>query len=283
MKIWIVGALGLVGSALREAAPSALATSRLDADIADIGSLSSFVEKHPGITHIVNCAAFSLVDASESRRSEAMQGNAEGPENLGIIAKGIGARLVHISTDYVFPGDLRRPLKETDPTAPPNFYGETKLEGERRLSAILPQACIIRTSSVFGKGGKNFLSKLLQIFQEKEEIFLNDDQWGRPTYAPDLAQGILRMLDVSGLYHFANAGAATKYTFGCAMKSLDEEAGIQVRTKKLAGTPGFAFPSLCKRPLYSVFDTSKIEQVLKTPIRPWQEALKEFLCASGSS
>lgn len=283
MKIWIPGAKGLVGSCVAKAiGPSALCTGR-EVDISNREQIRSFVKQNPGITHIVNCAAFSVVDSSETCRQEAFGANALGPENLGLVAQEIGSKLVHISTDYVFSGEQKRPLKETDPPAPLNYYGETKLEGEKMLQKIFPSACILRTSWVFGPGGKNFVGTLLKTLQEKEEIKLTDDQRGRPTYAPDLAIAILEMLDKSGLYQFANKGEATRFSFGCAMRNFAEQLQVPITAKSLVAVPSSAFVSRCQRPLYSVFDTSKIEQVLKTPIRSWQEALREFLCTIASS
>jgi dTDP-4-dehydrorhamnose reductase len=275
MKLWVTGADGLLGSVLRKSA--ALATGRREADIGDLEAIRSFASLNPGITHIVNCAAFSLVDLAEAKRDEAFRANALGPENLGILAAEIGARIVHISTDYVFPGTLRRPLKEDDPVEPRSHYGVTKLEGERRLLKVHPKACIIRTSWIFGHGGKNFVAKLLHMLQEQEEIRLTDDNWNLPTYAPDLSNAILRMLEASGIYHFANRGAANKYEFGLAMREEAEAAGFSIAAKRILGVPASTFPSPAGRPVYSVFDLSKIERELGVPIRPWREGLREFL------
>ncbi|HSX37630.1 MAG TPA: dTDP-4-dehydrorhamnose reductase [Chlamydiales bacterium] len=278
MKLWITGAAGLVGSSLKKYAH--LATDKHEADISSLESLRSFVYKNRGITHIVNCAAFSLVDLAETHRKEAFRANAEGPENLGILANEMGARVIHLSTDYVFPGHYKHPLKEDDPTDPGSYYGLTKLEGEQRLVQVHQNACIIRPSWIFGRGGKNFVAKLLEMFREKEEIRLTDDQWGRPTFAPDLTQIILKMLDASGIYHFANRGAANKYEFGCAMLKKANEMGFPITTKKIVPVPASTFPSPAIRPAYSVFDTSKIEKYLDVAIRPWEEALGEHLCAA---
>ena len=275
MKLWVTGADGLLGSELRKYA--AVATGRNEADIGDLATIRSFLKKNPGITHIVNCAAFSLVDLAESKREEAFRVNALGPENLGIAASETGARVVHISTDYVFPGILRRPLREDDPVLPCSHYGNTKLEGERRLFNANPDACILRTSWIFGRGGKNFVSKLLRMLQENEEIRLTDDHWNLPTFAPDLARAILKMFDASGIYHFANHGPATKYEFGLAMREEAEAAGFPIAAKRIVPVPGAAFPSPAGRPAYSVFDLSKIEKRLGAPIRHWREALREYL------
>lgn len=279
MQAWIVGKNGLLGSALhRVLGSSSYATDRGEVDVAKIDSIRAFLHLHPGVTHIFNCAAYSLVDAAETERDIAHQANAAGPENLGRAAAEIGGRVVHISTDYVFPGSLFRPLREEDVVGPLNHYGATKLEGERRLLSIAPNASIVRVSWLFGQGGKNFVSKLLQMMCEKEEIFLTADQWGRPTYVPDLVQALLSIKDLSGVFHYANTGAATKYTFGSFMREEAEKRGYPVKVKKIHPVPGSYFISPCKRPAYSVFDTSKVESFLQAPIRPWQIGLSEFLC-----
>lgn len=270
---WITGAKGLLGSALSVKCKAALHSGR-EVDIADLISVQTFVKRHPGITHIINAAAFSQVDAAEQSRAEAYRTNVIGPENLARTAQEIDANLIHISTDYVFPGDLKRPLTEKDPVRPCNYYGKTKFEGEQR---ILSSALVIRTSWIFGAGGKNFVSKLLQMLHTQKEIQLTNDHWARPTYANDLAEAILQMSDHKGLFHYANSGVATKYEFGLAMREEALLLGWPILTKSILAVPGSTFPSPTCRPIYSAFDTAKIEQYV--PIRHWREGLKDFLCA----
>jgi len=272
--LWITGANGLLGAALTAKCKAALQSGH-EVDIGDLALVRRFVKLHPGITHIVNCAAFSMVDAAEISREEAWRANAIGPENLGIVAREIGAKYTHISTDYVFPGNVARPLTESDPVGPCNYYGETKLEGEVRALAL--SACVIRTSWIFGNGGKNFVAKMLRMLQTEKEIRLTDDQWGRATYAPDLAGAILQMLPFSGLYQYANSGVVSRYEFGMAMREEALLLGYEVVTESMIPVSAATFPSMCKRPVYSAFDTTKIEKHLS--IRPWREALREFLCA----
>lgn len=274
MKLWVPGANGLVGKALLKEA-EAIGTGHAEVDIGDRSAVWSFVQQNQ-ITHIVNCAAYSLVDLSETHRKEAFTANTIGPENLAWAARKAGAELVHISTDYVFEGRGKTPLKETDPAAPLSYYGKTKLEGELRVLEMLPSAAVVRTSWVFGEGGKNFVSKMMQLLREEKEIRLTGDQWGRPTYAPDLAKTLLQMFGRAGVYHFANAGVASKYTFGLAMKEAALGMGIAAEAR-LIETPGSAFPSPCQRPVYSAFDTAKIERELNIKPRSWQSALKEFM------
>ncbi len=278
MVLWIPGVKGFVGSAFAKAARGhSIGTMRETVDISNLAAVRDFARKNPGITHIVNCAAFSGVDQSETETEKAHLANAVGPENLGLVAREIGARLVHLSTDYVFQGDLHRPLTELDLVNPPNTYGKTKLEGEIRLKKVFPEACIIRVSWVFGQGGKNILCKLFELLQTRKELQLNCDQWSRSTYVPDLVKVILQLLDRSGTYHFANSGATTKYEFGLAMKEEAEQLQIPIVTESILPTPGSAFHSPCKRPSYSAFDTTKIEQELQYKPRSWRETLKEYL------
>jgi dTDP-4-dehydrorhamnose reductase len=246
---WITGSRGLLGSALSAKCKSPLTTGR-ELDISDRPAVFAFVKNNPGITHIINCAAFSQVDAAESCREEAYKANALGPENLALAAKEIGAKLIHISTDYVFSGRVHRPLSEDDPPDPSSYYGKTKLEGEKK--ALEHSACVIRTSWIFGSGGKNFVSKLLKMIQLQKEIRLTDDQYGRFTYAPDLADAILLMLEEASLL------------------------GFPIVAESIVPVPQSFFQAPCERPAYSALDTTKIEAFM--PIRHWRNPLKDFLC-----
>ncbi len=271
---WITGANGLLGSALQKVCKAALHTGR-EVDISDLGVLRKFAKEHPGIRYIINAAAYSLVDAAEKEREAAWKANAVGPGNLGQIANEIGAKFIHLSTDYVFPGNLMRPLSEVDVVAPCNYYGETKLEGERRALSL--GALVIRTSWLFGGGGKNFVAKILQMLQSEKEICLTENQWGRSTYAPDLVEAILQIKDMVGLFQFANRGVVSRYEFGVAMKEEALKLGYKIVNEKMVPVPASAFPTPCKRPVYSAFDTAKIEQHIL--VRHWKEALRDFLCA----
>ncbi len=270
---WITGAEGQLGSMLAKRCTSAVCSGG-DVDIADMISLQKFAKKHPEITHIINAAAFSKVDAAEELRAEAYRANVIGPDNLMHLADEIGAKLTHISTDYVFAGDGKRPLTEEDMAGPCNYYGKTKLQGEKRMG---PNALVIRTSWLFGGKSGNFIAQLLKLLMTQKEIHLANDQWSRFTYVPDLVEAILLMQNASGMYHFANAGVATKYDFGVALREAALALGMPVITQSIVPVPGAFFPAPCKRPTYSALDTTKIEKHLS--IRHWQKTLKDFLCA----
>lgn len=276
--LWITGSRGLLGSALLSKCKAALhldvvATGK-EVDVADLRALRAFAKGHRAITHIVNCSAFSEVDKAQSQPEEAFRTNAIGPENLALLAKEMGAHLIHISTDYVFSGPRRVPFTETDLPMPCNVYGKTKLEGEKRALAL--GACVIRTSWLFGVGGKNFVPKTMEMLRSREEVRLTDDQWSKFTYAPDLSEAILQMLDQRGLFQFANEGVVSRYEFGVALWEEALAMGYKIAAKKVVPVPGSTFAAACERPVYSALDTGKIEKIV--PVRPWRAALKDFLC-----
>lgn len=264
--LWITGANGLLGRSLRAKCKAALHSGR-EVDIGSFEQVEAFIQAHPSITHIINCAAYTNVDQAEVQRAEAFRINAKGPENLARTKR----KLIHISTDYVFSGEQEKPYQESDATDPCNYYGLTKLEGEKRV--LDAGACVIRTSWLFGEGGNGFASKLFDLFLKEMRVRLIEDQWSKFTYAPDLADAILHMLDQTGLYQYANQGVATRYEFGMEMMRQAKQVVVQT----LIPISAAQFPMPCKRPRYSAMDTGRIESLVN--VRSWQEALKEFLCA----
>lgn len=284
MKIWVVGKKGLLGKAFCATyQPLCVGTCREEVDISKLDQVRGFLTLHPEITHILNAAAYSLVDQAEQEKEPCFRDNVIGPLHLARAAQEKALKLIHISTDYVFKGNHPHPLKESDATDPINYYGTTKLEGEKQIQAVLPECFILRTSWIFGSGGKNFIAKLLNMFQTEKEIFLSSDQWGRPTYVGDLCKALFCLLDHQGLYHFANQGVATKYEFGHWMYQEALKLGWTFRAERITPVSKEHFPGGAMRPSYSAFDTSKIEAVLPFQIRNWQDALKEFLCNTHAS
>lgn len=289
MKLWILGKKGLLGSTLHALCQtkkiSSIATSREEADISHLEHLKRFLDHSEAkeITHIINCAAYTDVDRAEKEKEIAYQVNALGPENIGLVAQKIGAKVVHISTDYVFDGSLGRPYTETDQCFPLSVYGKTKWEGENNLLAISPSACIIRVSWLFGNGGKNFISSVLQKLKTESSLSVVSDQRGRATFTPDLAEVILELLCHSGIYHFANQGEVSRFDIAKNIYEKAKALAIPMACQNLSPTPSHTFPTPAKRPSYSVLNTKKIETLLGESPRSWETALQDYLCAIKNS
>ncbi len=281
MNIWITGGQGLVGTALQELCKKEhltfIATGHGDVDISSLANVKEFFHVNPTITHIINCAAFTSVDDAENQADEAFKTNALGPENLGKLASQEGLKLVHVSTDYVFDVPNPSPLSESAPYQPSNIYGKTKQEGEERLLNVFPHACIVRTSWVFGNGGKNFISSLWNKLHQEKKIAVVHDQVNRLTYAHDLAGILLSLICHEGIFHFANEGIVSRYDVALKMRQLLQEKGNILTCEEITQVPASTFPTLAPRPRFSILDTQKIERLTGTAPRNWQEALKEFI------
>jgi dTDP-4-dehydrorhamnose reductase len=288
-KVWLVGAGGMLGGAVRErlerlGLPHVL-TDR-DVDIADRRRVLEFAEsERPRL--IINVAAYTRVDDAETHEEDAARVNALGPEHLGLAAAAVGASVVHVSTDYVFDGRGTTPYREDAPCAPTSAYGRTKLEGERRLLAsrsVNTPIYVVRTSWLFGEHGANFVRTISKLLAERDELRVVADQEGRPTYAGDLADALLELAGAGerpaapdGIYHFANAGAVSWHGFASAIRELSLELGLPVRAARVVPVTTAEFPRPAPRPAYSVLDTSRIESVLGTSPRPYPSALREYL------
>lgn len=285
MKLWITGSKGLVGSALQNRSLKeqidCIATSHQEVDIASTKHIKDFLHSSDGknITHIINCAAYTHVDQAEKEPELAHQINAIGPENLGTVAHHLNLKLIHLSTDYVFGTQGSRPFKETDACEPASTYARTKYEGEQRLLDAYPQACVLRTSWVFGKGGKNFVSSILDKIQKEEKIYVVSDQRNRLTFVDDLTEAILALLCHSGIFHFANQGETSRYEVTQQMILCAQEKGLPITCREVFPVPSSNFPQLAQRPCYSALDTTKIEHLLGLSPRPWETTIKEYLHA----
>ena len=277
MKVWVTGSSGQVGhtllSLLQSKGIDCFGTAHCQADIADERAVLSFAK---GVTHIINAAACSQVDFAEMNREVAYQANAIGPAVLASAAYALGIRFLHISTDYVFDGALGRPYREDDIPNPLNWYGMTKRAGELKVLELCPHACIVRTSWVFGgKGERHYVAQVLDLVRQKKELCFVDDQIGRPTYALDLAEGLVLLLDASGIYHYSNQGELSKHAFAEAVWQWAKQNGRPVLCEQIVPIASSAFSAAARRPLYTPLDTEKIEQIL--PIRSWQEAFTAYL------
>lgn len=279
-NIWILGASGMLGShferLLKSNNSSFMGQEAERIDITDLNALRQFVQKH-AITHIINCAAYTQVDKAESEAERAFQVNAIGPENLGIISKESGVKIIHFSTDYVFNGESATPYEEEHPCAPINAYGFSKWEGEKRLLKHAPNACVIRISWLFGHPGKNFVSTMLKLMREKEILRIVSDQFGCPTYCQDLAETTLKLLDHAGIFHYCNSSPTSWYHFANEIYHIARAYGMPLAVKSIEPIPTEQYPTPAKRPAYSTLNTKKLETLLQEKPRPWQEALKEYI------
>lgn len=279
-KVWVTGSLGMLATAvmaeLEKKAIAAIGTDKSDLNITDLSSVEQFCQQKQ-ITHIINCAAYTDVDGAEKEIQVATLVNVKGPENLAIVAKKTGARLVHFSTDYVFSGASTKPYVETDICVPCNVYGQTKFEGEQRVIKAFPDACIIRTSWLFGLHGKNFLSKMLEIMQKKTEVFVVADQIGRPTFCHDLAEVAVSLMSHRGIFHFANSGSTSWYELTLSLFEEAKALGFDLRCTEIKPTTSKEYKTDAVRPSYSVLDTQKIEGVLGLKPRSWQLAMKAYI------
>jgi dTDP-4-dehydrorhamnose reductase len=280
VKLWIIGCQGMLGSSLLECCIKkgieAVGTTRAQADVTDIGLLMSKA-KEIQPTHIVNCAAFTDVDGAEKTPEAAFAINAQGAANIALTAKSCGARLIHISTDYVFDGKGKSPYREEDTCNPMNVYGRSKWEGEKKVLEILSSACILRTSWIFGLKGKNFISSVFKWLKDKEELLVVQDQCGKPTYCEDLSLAILNLLNYEGIVHFANEKARSRYEIAIDVMEGAKKQGIPLKCQKIVPVLSAQFPTVAARPDYSVLDTSKYCHVTNLKPRPWDEVINEFI------
>jgi dTDP-4-dehydrorhamnose reductase len=290
MNVWLTGSDGMLGTELRQQLRVLeiphVATGR-ELDVGDAARTLDFARKQRP-THIVNAAAYTLVDDAEAHESEAFRANALGPEHLAHAAAEAGALFVHFSTDYVFSGVAREPYVENAATGPTSAYGRTKLAGEERLFAV-PGAArfayVLRTSWLFGDNGPSFPKTIARLCLEKDELRVVVDQRSRPTFAGDLAYAALELLGLTGgrtpatagVYHFANGGETTWHALAEAVWEILRRLGKPVATKRIVPVTTAEYPRPAVRPSYSVLDTRKLEATLRRTPRHHLEPLAEFL------
>jgi dTDP-4-dehydrorhamnose reductase len=275
-RVLVTGASGMLGSdlvpVLAGAGLEVFARPKSDLDItSDAETTRAFHEIRPEI--VVNCAAFTKVDACETD-PEAFEVNARAVRRLADHCIRQGARLVQISTDFVFDGQKQDPYTEDDAVAPLSAYGRSKREGEEAALSV-PASLILRSSWLFGQGGWNFVEAILkQIEDGRRRLTVVSDQRGRPTATMDLAQAVLALLEVgaSGIYHFANRGEVTWFEFTQAILMLSDNANVRV-----VPTDSATLGRAARRPAYSVLDTSKYESMTGRRVRHFGEALVEYL------
>jgi len=244
-------------------------------DISDEAAFRAFADLHDGVPFdiIINCAAMTNVDACETDYEAAFKGNAVIPLNIARFAEGQGAKLVHVSTDYVFDGKAKAPYTEEDVPAPVTAYGKTKLMGEENVRECCSRAFVVRTSWLFGKTGNNFVKTIRKIASENESINVVFDQVGNPTNANDLAHHILKIGagEDYGFFHVTGAGICSWYEFAQEIVRL---SGLECEVVPVTMDE---FPRPAPRPVYSALDHKRLRETVGDEMRPWQEALAAFI------
>lgn len=282
-NILVTGANGQLGQALKKIAAdysgfSFIYTDFNELDITSEAAVSSFFLEQ-NIQACINCAAYTAVDKAEGDEELAFKLNFEAVLNLANICMQYNARLVHISTDYVFDGKQNVPYTETDEASPESIYGSSKLRGEAAAVDTNPDTIVIRTSWLYSEFGVNFAKRMRELMQEKEHLNVVFDQAGTPTYAVDLAKAMLDILtkaldapgNYGGIYHFSNEGVTSWYDFAVAIREL---TGASCTVAPITSDK---YPTPAKRPAYSVLNKQKIKDTFGLQIPYWRESLKDCL------
>lgn len=288
MKILITGAKGQLGNELVDiiktgkaeigAVSDTIKKSEIIAldvdelDITDLGQVKSKISQlKPDV--IINCAAATNVDGCESNEDFVFKVNSIGPRNLAMACEEIGAKLVQVSTDYVFSGEGNKPLTEYELTAPYSVYGKTKLLGENYVREFSSKYFIVRTAWLYGYVGHNFVYTMRRLGKEKDVITVVNDQRGNPTHANDLAYHILKLIESEeyGVYHCTGKGECTWYDFAKMIIELSgEKCEVLACTSEEYKTPA-------KRPEYSSLDNMMLRNTVGDEMRDWQDAIKSFI------
>ncbi|MDE8742013.1 dTDP-4-dehydrorhamnose reductase [Pectobacterium polaris] len=266
MRILLTGANGQLGRCFQDRLPAEweiLATDSAELDITEIEHVERTVKQFKPDA-IVNAAAYTAVDKAESEPELAAKINVTGPENLAIVASKQGIRLVHVSTDYVFDGNATEPYREDSATNPLSVYGKTKLAGEQAVAKASYEAIIVRTAWVFSEYGNNFVKTMLRLAKERDTLSIVNDQRGCPTYAGDLAQAIISLLEKNaegGIYHYCGDKEVSWYEFAEEIFNIAEQKNIISSVPTLSAISTGEYITPAKRPKYSSLDCLKIKKL----------------------
>jgi dTDP-4-dehydrorhamnose reductase len=279
-KVLVLGAQGMLGHDLLRVFAKGHKVIGLDKENVDItlqgATRKAIKEISPAV--VINAAGYTDVDGCEKKMHKAFVINAEGAKNVAKGCRDIGAKLVYISTDYVFDGEKKSPYREDDLPDPLNIYGESKLMGERYVEEFLDDFLIVRTQWLFGRHGRNFIETILALFSERDSIEVVHDQQGSPTYTVDLSKAIAALVrkDLNGTFHVSNNGSCSWYDFALEIVRLADVSGIEIIPISSADLNRPA-----KRPLYSVFNRQRLEHEAGIEMRTWQEALQDYFYSRG--
>ncbi|NWK94273.1 dTDP-4-dehydrorhamnose reductase [Sphingobium lactosutens] len=283
MKALIVGAKGQLGRGLQATAPADAMLTCVDVDELDITqpeAVQAFVARErPDL--LFNAAAYTAVDKAEQEEELALAINGTAVGTLADAARAVGARFVHVSTDFVFDGLAGVPYRPDAPTAPLSAYGRTKLVGEELAG---PNALIVRTAWVYAPTGGNFVRTMLRLMGERPEVRVVADQIGTPTYAPGLASALWTMAraGITGLHHYTDSGAASWYDFAVAIQEEALAAGLLGQEARIVPIPSSDYPTPATRPHYSVLDKASTFAALGGPTPHWRANLRVMIAAIKS-
>lgn len=282
LKIAVVGLNGQVASALIARSPrdvEIIALGRPQLELSLREAVASSL-RHTGCDVIINAAAYTQVDKAETERALAEKTNATGAENVAKSAKLLGVPLLHLSTDYVFDGQLMRPYVEDDPKNPVNFYGQTKLWGEERVAATYPDHVILRTSWIYSPFRSNFVKTMLKLGEDRQEVSVVSDQFGNPTSAFDIADALIKIARsvvadksdrLRGVFHLAGNGETRWADFAEKIFVLSEKYGRRSVSVKRISTA--EYPTPARRPINSRLNTSKLEKNYGISLPEWEISL----------
>lgn len=297
MKILVTGAGGQLASEIRDIVDAASSdigpipdlyqgaqfdfASHADLDISDASAVVGWFEERGPYDLVINCASFTNVDGCEENEALAYKVNALGAYYLAGEVEKCRGKLVHISTDYVFPGTERSPRSEGDLACPISAYGRSKWAGEVLVASACSHSYIVRTAWLYGRTGSNFVRTMLRLAVANGTISVVNDQFGNPTYANDLAHEILRIsaTDSYGLYHCTSEGTCSWYDFACA---IVDSAGIECEREGISSDEyKKRFPKSASRPAFSSLDNARLKETIGNQMRSWQNALASFMEKGG--
>mgnify|MGYP000111978400 CR=1 FL=1 len=283
-KILIIGSSGQLGTELQSTAPTSTDFNlsffnRNELDITTASGIALISSLKPSI--VINASAYTKVDLAESEQALAFASNHTGVEQLAKACAAINCRLIHISTDFVFDGNNSKPYEPLDKTNPLSIYGESKLKGEQAITNTPNLShVIIRTSWVYSAAGQNFVKTMLKLFTQRPDLNVVYDQIGSPTWAKDLAQVIWAFVDkneLTGCYHYTNAGVASWYDFATAIQEEANALGLIDSHCSISAIPSSAYPTPAKRPHFSVLNCQSLEHDLQITRPHWRQSLRNML------
>ena len=280
-RVLIIGAQGMLGHDLHKVFAEGVDVIGLDIENVDItrqgATRKTIKDISPAV--VINAAGFTDVDGCEKKINKAFAVNGTGSRNVAKACRDNGAKLVYISTDYIFDGEKGNPYREDDFPNPLNIYGESKLTGERYIEELLDDYLIVRTQWLYGQHGRNFVETILALAAERDSIEVVQDQVGSPTYTADLSKAIAALVakDLRGTFHVSNSGYCSWHDFALEILRIAGITGVEVVPVSTA-----ALNRPAKRPLYSIFDHQRLQQE-GIEMRPWQEALQDYFRCRGDA